>query len=96
MFGWTGTKTLFYMGLRWSRVVFIRPEDGGDGGNRTRVRKPSTDSSTYLAMFFNLTLATANRQADDRRVTYFLTFCKVTLQNAILVSDSAVCCQTRR
>jgi hypothetical protein len=84
------------MGLRWSRVVFIRPEDGGDGGNRTRVRKPSTDSSTYLAMFFNLTLATANRQADDRRVTYFLTFCKVTLQNAILVSDSAVCCQTRR
>ena len=22
---------------------------GGDGGNRTRVRKPSTDSSTYLA-----------------------------------------------
>lgn len=45
--------------------------NGGDGGNRTRVRKPSTDSSTYLAMFFNLTLSTANRQADDRRVTYF-------------------------
>ena len=28
---------------------------GGGGGNRTRVRKPSTGSSTYLAMFFNLT-----------------------------------------
>ncbi len=29
--------------------------NGGDGGNRTRVRKSSTDSSTYLAMFSNLT-----------------------------------------
>ena len=28
---------------------------GGGGGNRTRVRKSSTDSSTYLAMLFNLT-----------------------------------------
>ena len=28
---------------------------GGDGGNRTRVRKHSTDSSTYLALSFNLT-----------------------------------------
>src|SRR5690606_28186798 len=28
---------------------------GGAGGNRTRVRKPSTDSSTYLAVLFNLT-----------------------------------------
>ena len=28
---------------------------GGDGGNRTRVRKHSTDSSTYLALPFNLT-----------------------------------------
>jgi hypothetical protein len=27
---------------------------GGDGGNRTRVRKSSTGSSTYLAMLFNL------------------------------------------
>ena len=38
-----------------------RPEDGfliacgGGGGNRTRVRKHSTDSSTYLALSFNLT-----------------------------------------
>jgi hypothetical protein len=28
---------------------------GGGGGNRTRVRKPSTDSSTYLVVLFNLT-----------------------------------------
>jgi hypothetical protein len=28
--------------------------NGGDGGNRTRVRKPSTGSSTYLAVLFNL------------------------------------------
>ncbi len=27
---------------------------GGAGGNRTRVRKPSTDSSTYLAVLFHL------------------------------------------
>ena len=29
--------------------------NGGGGGNRTRVRKPSTGSSTYLAMLFVLT-----------------------------------------
>ena len=34
---------------------FLKHLIGGDGGNRTRVRKPSTDSSTYLAMLFNLT-----------------------------------------
>ena len=27
---------------------------GGAGGNRTRVRKPSTDSSTYLVWLFDL------------------------------------------
>lgn len=31
---------------------------GGGGGNRTRVRKHSTDSSTYLALPINLTLTT--------------------------------------
>ena len=34
---------------------FLKHSIGGDGGNRTRVRKPSTGSSTYLAMLFNLT-----------------------------------------
>ena len=32
--------------------------NGGDGGNRTPVRKPSTDSSTYLAVLFDLTYST--------------------------------------
>ena len=32
---------------------------GGGGGNRTRVRKSSTGSSTYLAMLFNLTWHTS-------------------------------------
>jgi hypothetical protein len=31
---------------------------GGDGGNRTRVQKHSTDSSTYLVLPFDLTLPT--------------------------------------
>ena len=31
---------------------------GGDGGNRTRVRKSSPDSSTYLVLPFNLILTT--------------------------------------
>jgi hypothetical protein len=30
-------------------------QSGGAGGNRTPVRKPSTDSSTYLAVLFDLT-----------------------------------------
>src|SRR3954447_11929015 len=41
-------------------------------------------------------LASANRRADDRRVTYYLTLCKVTLPSAILVNYPAACCQTRR
>ncbi len=48
-----------------------------------------------LSLLFNLTCASANRQADDRRVTYCLTLGKVTLLSAILVNGSAVCCQTR-
>jgi hypothetical protein len=34
---------------------------GGGGGDRTRVRKPSTDSSTYLALPFDLTQPTRTR-----------------------------------
>lgn len=33
----------------------LEQEFGGAGGNRTPVRKPSTDSSTYLAVLFDLT-----------------------------------------
>jgi hypothetical protein len=38
---------------------------GGAGGNRTRVRKSSTDSSTYLALLFNLICTTPT----DKRCT---------------------------
>ncbi len=42
---------------------------GGGGGNRTRVRKPSTDSSTYLAWPIEFNPVSAGRRADNRRVT---------------------------
>jgi hypothetical protein len=35
--------------------IFIKRHFGGGGGNRTRVRKSSTDSSTYLVLPFDLT-----------------------------------------
>ncbi len=50
--------------------------------DRTRVRKYSTDSSTYLAGLFSLTARPPTRQAYVKRVTLDLAFCKVTLQNA--------------
>ena len=37
---------------------------GGAGGNRTPVREPSTDSSTYLAMLFKLNFYSTNKQAN--------------------------------
>jgi len=36
----------------------VKHLNGGAGGNRTPVRKSSTDSSTYLALLFNLTCNT--------------------------------------
>jgi hypothetical protein len=42
-------------------------DGGGGGGNRTRVRKPYADSSTYLAWPFGLTRHPPTRQADERR-----------------------------
>jgi len=43
--------------------------DGGGGGNRTRVRKPSTGSSTYLVRCFcALALVTPAEQAELWRV----------------------------
>ena len=41
---------------------------GGGGGNRTRVRKPSTVRTTCLAWSFESRLAPANRQADAQPV----------------------------
>ncbi len=45
---------------------------GGAGGNRTPVRKSSTDRSTYLSYQLDLTSDLADRQADQRRVTLLL------------------------
>lgn len=47
--------------------------NGGAGGNRTRVRKPSTDSSTYLAVLFKFNGTPTNEQANVTRVTLDLT-----------------------
>ena len=42
---------------------------GGGGGNRTRVQKSSTDSSTYLVLSFEFNLADADTHAAVKRVT---------------------------
>src|SRR6267143_3004868 len=51
---------------RGRRFLDFRGGSGGGGGNRTRVRKPSTVRTTCLAWLFELCLAPANRQADAR------------------------------
>ena len=57
---------------------------GGGGGNRTRVRKPSTDSSTYLAVLFKFNRTPTNEQASVKRVTLDLTLNQVTRPSASL------------
>ena len=42
---------------------------GGGGGNRTRVQRYSTDSSTYLVLSFEFNLADADTHAAAKRVT---------------------------
>jgi len=42
---------------------------GGGGGNRTRVQKSSTDSSTYLVLSFEFNLTDAGTHAAAKRVT---------------------------
>jgi len=37
---------------------------GGAGGNRTPVRKSSTDRSTYIAMLFMFNFYSTNKQAN--------------------------------
>jgi hypothetical protein len=49
-----GVKPLYLQRLGLSQVVC----NGGDGGNRTRVQKHSTDSSTYLVQPIDLTSMT--------------------------------------
>jgi hypothetical protein len=56
---------------------------GGGGGNRTRVRKSSAASSTYLARLFALAAAPPTGQAGKRRVAFDLAPAKATLDGAI-------------
>jgi hypothetical protein len=39
--------------VTWTALDTAGGIDGGAGGNRTRVRKPSTGSSTYLVRSFD-------------------------------------------
>ena len=55
--------------LGWGFII------GGGGGNRTRVRKPYTGSSTYLVRYFcALSLITPAEQAEFRRAAFDLAF----------------------
>jgi hypothetical protein len=45
----------------WTALDEAGGINGGGGGNRTRVQKHSTDSSTYLALPFDLTRTTRTR-----------------------------------
>ena len=56
---------------------------GGDGGDRTRVRKSSTVSSTYLVWPFGFNRCTADRQAAHWRVTLDLVPDQVTRSDTI-------------
>jgi hypothetical protein len=51
----TGNKKPAVTRVLWTSLDRIKQVIGGAGGNRTPVRKPSTDSSTYLAVLFDLT-----------------------------------------
>ena len=51
--------------IKSNKYLILLIINGGAGGNRTRVRKPSTDSSTYLALLFSLICTTPT----DKRCT---------------------------
>ena len=51
--------------LRLSLMIFGTAVFGGAGGNRTRVRKPSTERSTYLVQSFDLTVTTRTNTLRD-------------------------------
>jgi hypothetical protein len=55
VFGQQKTRKPLFMRVFWISLDYFGHFIGGGGGNRTRVRKSSTDSSTYLAMLFDLT-----------------------------------------
>jgi hypothetical protein len=59
LFGQQKTRKRLFMRVFWISLDYLGHFIGGGGGNRTRVRKSSTGSSTYLAMLFNLTWHTS-------------------------------------
>ena len=62
----------WHMNLYFQRVDVKKPllikgliiKIGGAGGNRTPVRKSSTDRSTYIAMLFMFNFYSTNKQAN--------------------------------
>ena len=58
--------------------------NGGAGGNRTPVRKPSAGSSTYLAMLFMFNFYFTNKQANIK--ASYLKFKK--LLSSPIISES--------
>ena len=65
----------------YTSLDMLRNEYGGAGGNRTPVRKPSTGSSTYLAMLFIFNFYFTNKQANIK--ASYLKFKKL-LSNPII------------
>ena len=59
-------------------------KNGGAGGNRTPVRKPSAGSSTYLAMLFMFNFYFTNKQANIK--ASYLKFKK--LLSSPIISES--------
>ena len=66
----THVNTDAYVGFRTS-LDYLKQHNGGAGGNRTRVQKYSTDSSTYLVLPIDFNPTDADARASSRRVTYF-------------------------
>lgn len=53
----------------WTTLDVLKRRIGGDGGNRTRVQKHSTDSSTCVVQPIGFNLADADARASSRRAT---------------------------
>ena len=70
-----------------TKPLYIKVYDcinGGAGGNRTPVRKPSAGSSTYLAMLFMFNFYFTNKQANIK--ASYLKFKK--LLSSPIISES--------
>ena len=70
--------------LKPSNIKGSRCCNGGAGGNRTPVRKPSAGSSTYLAMLFIFNFYFTNKQANIK--ASYLKFKK--LLSSPIISES--------